>query len=414
MHELSHDNHSVLRRRQIFYIAGYEVLRMVVHYDRLGRQLEIFKRTWDISAVASAAQERECGLSWSIDASGPNWQTRADYEVWGWDDIVRADAAISSPRRLWNAAVAYFDFLFTGTIFRYVKANAPYFLFTVVPPLEIVLFAAIAVLAGYGLAQALGLDGAMRVSVIVAVGLAGFFLLLRWPGRRWQVEQALDDWIFSRAYIRGRRPDLDARLEAFAGRLIACARKGAADEIVVVGHSLGATLAIDVVARALARDPDLGRRGVAINILTVGATIPKCALHPAGTRIRQAIAKVVAEPSIHWTEIHTRGDPISFYRFDPASLRRIDRDRVDRKPAIRRVQIHDMLLPESYKRIRMRVLRMHYQVVSANDRLCSYDYFMMACGPIPFGVWTVSPQGLLDFLGRDGGVNSRQPSAVVS
>jgi hypothetical protein len=121
-------------------------------------------------------------------------------------------------------------------------------------------------------------------------------------------------------------------------------------------------------------------------------------LHPAATRIRQAIHVVVAEPSIHWAEIHSRGDAISFYKFDPALLRKIDGDKLAGKPVIRRVQIHDMLRPQTYARIKMRVLRMHYQSVSANDRRSKFDYFMMALGPVPFQRWIVSPDGLREFF----------------
>jgi len=175
---------------------------------------------------------------------------------------------------------------------------------------------------------------------------------------------------------------------------------------VIVGHSLGAIFAVEIAARALARDPELGRHGVSINILTVGATIPKCTLHPAAERIRERVAQVADEPSIHWAEYQSRGDPISFYRFDPLLLRRIDGDRLDRQPLIRRVQIHDMLRPETFARHRLRVLRLHYQSVMANERRAPYDYFLMACGPVPFAAWTASSGGLLDFVNTDGSVRT--------
>ena len=387
-----------VRRRQMFFIAGYELLPPVAHYNRFVRQLEIFERTWGTAATASSMRQGDRQLSWSVEASGANWQTHTVWEFWSWDHIVRADNSKHFLWRLGHATIAYLDLLFTGTIFRYLSANARYLFFALVPPLAIGLFGIVALVAGIGFAQALQLTGAARIVIIAATGVSGFFLLLRWPGRRWRIEQALDDWIFTHSYMRGRRRDVDARLETFAARLVVCARECTSQEIVIVGHSLGATLALDVVARALALDPDLGRHGTAVNILTLGATIPKNALHPAANRTRQAIHVVVAEPSIHWAEIHSRGDAISFYKFDPAMLRKIDVDKLAGKPVIRRVQIHDMLQPRTYSRIKMRVLRMHYQSVSANDRRSKYDYFMMALGPVPFRRWIVSPDGLLDFF----------------
>jgi hypothetical protein len=103
---------------------------------------------------------------------------------------------------------------------------------------------------------------------------------------------------------------------------------------------------------------------------------------------------------VHWVEYQSRADPISFYRFHPATLRRIrgTDDEFAAKPPVRRVHIKDMLQPETFARYRLRVLRLHYQFVMANERRASYDYFMMICGPLPTKTWTTSPSGLLDFF----------------
>lgn len=389
-------------RRQIFFVAGYDPVLPQQYYRRFARQLEIFKRTWKVEATPSKPHEDEGCLSWSVATSGPDWRVSTDFELWAWDDIVHKASARPSPLRIWDAAGVYLEFLFNGTVARYVKANPRYFLFAVVPPLEIFAFAAVAVLTGLYMAKFFELAGIVRPVTIGAIGVAGFLLLLRWPGRRFRVEQALDDWIFCWEYVHGRRPDVEARLEIFAERLVACVQKHSADEIVIVGHSFGATFAMDVVARALARDQDLGRRGPPIGILTVGATIPKCTLHPAAHRIRAAVAKVAAETPIYWAEYQARSDAINFYKFHPVTLRRIERDLHSHRPTIRLVQFHDMLRPETYALITMRILRLHYQLVSANERHWTYDYYMMACGPIPFAAWTVAPIGILDFMNTDG------------
>ena len=51
--------------------------------------------------------------------------------------------------------------------------------------------------------------------------------------------------------VHGRRPDVEARVDRFAEALVARCRDAAVDEIVVLGHSMGSTLAVEVVARAL-------------------------------------------------------------------------------------------------------------------------------------------------------------------
>jgi hypothetical protein len=141
---------------------------------------------------------------------------------------------------------------------------------------------------------------------------------------------------------------------------------------------------------------------VSVCVLTIGATIPKFALHPRAHRIRETIARAVAEPLIAWVEYQSRADTISFYRFDPVALKRIAGDRLDGKPVIRRVQIHDMLSPESFARYRRNVLRLHYQSVMANERPAPYDYYLMVCGPAAFADWTMAPLGFLDVVTETG------------
>ena len=236
---------------------------------------------------------------------------------------------------------------------------------------------------------------------------------MRWPGQRWSVLHGLDDWIFSWEYVHDRRPDVKARVDRFAEALVARSRDAAVDEIVVVGHNMGSTLAVEVVARALEIDPNLGRHGPAVCLLTVGSTIPKFALHPAGERFRHHAAQIVAEPSIAWAEYQARSDLISFYKFDPVKLARFYGDPRRGKPLMRRVWIQDMLTPRTYWRIRARFMRVHHQFVMANERRSTYDYFMMVCGPIPFARCTLAPTGPVELIASDGAVVDEPASPVL-
>ena len=407
----------MVRRRHVYHMAGYDPIDPGAQHRRFARQLDVFQRTWNVeTSVSELAQDSEQSRAWwTVCARGPNWQVETVHEILLWDDIVRADFRRPLPVRLFVAVRAYLDFIITGTMFRYIVANQRYAIFFLFPILSVVLFAAVGWFFARLLTGFLGLDGFAAAALGVPTGLVLFLVLMRWPGRRWRVEQLLDDWICAHDYIHGGRPDIDARLDHFAQTLLARAREEGLDEIVLVGHSLGAMLVLDVIVRALARDASFARRGAAVSVLTIGATIPKFALHPRAQAIRARIARIVAEPSIAWTEYQSRADTISFYKFDPVSLRRIDDDRHDGKPVIRRVQIHDMLLPETFERCRTHVLRLHYRSVMANDRRAPYDYFLMACGPVSFADWTTSPLGFLDFLAADGTYrDGAQPRVVVA
>jgi pimeloyl-ACP methyl ester carboxylesterase len=235
-------------------------------------------------------------------------------------------------------------------------------------------------------------------------------MLMRWPGGRWRVRQALADWIFARALMYGRRPAMGARLEQFAQRLVAAARAGGCDEIIVVGHSLGATVALLAIARALEADSEFARCGPKICLLTVGSTIGKLALHPAAERLRACTARVAAEESLEWTEYQARRDVISFYGFDPVMLKRFRGRSPTFKPHIRLIGMKELLTPPTYKRNWLRQMRLHYQFVMANEVRAQYDYFMIVCGPAELTRLSLAPRGVLDVFGDDGSL--RAPTQV--
>jgi hypothetical protein len=391
------------KRRCVYHLAGYGPIG--ANWHRLfNRELTTFTRTWNVSAQASAASPQPAASSthWRVTTSAPNWRVETEYAMLVWDDIILSDFARPITARLARSALAFLDIMLTGTAARYFKATWQYGLFFLFPFVLLLVFGFVAVAIAHYLATALTSSPALAAVYLVALSAAIFIALLFWPGQRWGVQHGLDDWIFSWDYLYGRRPDMEARLDRFAEALVARSHDATLDEIVIVGHSMGATLAVEVVARALAIDPDLGRHGPVVCLLTVGSTIPKFTLHPAGERFRRHAEQIVAEPSIAWTEYQARSDLVSFYKLDPVRLTRFPGDPRRGKPLMRRVWLHEMLTPRTYWRIRLRFMRLHHQFVMANERRSTYDFFMLVCGPIPFARFTLAPTGAAGLIASDG------------
>ncbi len=394
----------MIARRHVFHVAGYDPIDVPSQHRRFVRELATFASTWNVAASASELQRAADAPAgcWTVTTRGPDWEVETTVEPLAWDDLILVDLARPDTHTLADAAITFADMVASGTMFRYFAAFWRFGLFFLAPFLAVALFVGVALLVGRAITEAVAPGGLRGVLLTLAIGLCVFALLWRWLARFWRVKHMLGLWIFARAYTRGRRADIEARLDEFAERVLACARRAAVDEIILVGHSIGANFVVDILARALRRDPDLGRHGPAICALTVGATIPKVALHPAGERQRAATQALAAEPSIAWAEYQARDDIISFYKFDPVALRRITEEGGAGKPLIRRVQIHDMLKSPTFWRRRARFMRLHYQFVMANERRGTYDYFMMVCGPVPFARIIAEPRGPVDAIAADG------------
>src|SRR2546430_8130719 len=98
----------MVRRRHVHHVAGYDPIDAGAQYRRFARELDVFRRTWNIDANVSAlAQGHEPWRAWcTVRARAANWQVEAVPEALLWDDIVRGDFTRPPPARPLKAARA--------------------------------------------------------------------------------------------------------------------------------------------------------------------------------------------------------------------------------------------------------------------------------------------------------------------
>ena len=176
--------------------------------------------------------------------------------------------------------VAFADFLWNGAFLGYLRSNWRYAGFFLYP---YVLLAAMAIVALVG-----GIAGQQPEQLGVRRGCASrrTFRGSATMAGKTSVRPA------PRRYIHGQDAVLGPRLDRVAERLCEAARDNEADEVLVLGHSLGAVLAIDLLDRALRLEPRLGQNGSAVAFISVGSSIPKIGLHRGAARFRASVERV--------------------------------------------------------------------------------------------------------------------------
>jgi len=168
----------------------------------------------------------------------------------------RSCAAIT--RRLAGSSLAFLDIMLTGSAVRYFKANWQYGLFFLFPFVLLLVFLVVAVVVAITVATSLLSSYALQVASFVTLTAAIFIALLRWPGSDGAYSTGWKTGFFSWDYLYGRRPDVEARVDRFAEALVARSRDAAVDRDRSRRTQQGSTLAVEVVARALEIDPNLG------------------------------------------------------------------------------------------------------------------------------------------------------------
>ncbi len=397
----------MIRRRHVIYVEGYDPQGAEGYYNLFTRSWKRFLNIWPLRAKVGPLQiDSEDFAHWDIEAAGPNWQVDTRYEFLRQEQMIRGNMAEPLWRQVPRAIGWALEYFLTGTIFRVFRASWHYGLALVFFQFGLLLWLTLSVVAGWLAAFAAVRYAGMppAVSFIAgAVAALGCFVLLKPLANRFMIIQINSHWPYLVDYARGNPSCFDAPVEAAAWRLVEAARANAADEIVVIGHSGGGVLGPAVMARALAMDPDVGRHGPKVVLLTLGSIMPGAGVDPQASALHKIIERVAVEPSVRWIDVQSRKDILNFYDFDPVAGIGVDAGPARCNPLIWKVRFREMLSPELYKRIRVNFFRMHYQFIMANDRRAAYDYFMLTCGPVPVEEWATRGNEVVAAFGPDAG-----------
>lgn len=318
--------------------------------------------------------------------SGPGWCVETRHDLIGWDDLIAAQRKANAWTRLCGGLAAGWDFASHGALVGYLSHAWRYAGFFLYPYLALLGAVVLGLLAAL-LSAGLGMPG--WLSALFGTCLAAFGLW-RVLGHS-HVGHLLDDWIFARQVVHGFDQEISTRLTLAARELNATAIDR---HVTVVGHSLGAVLAAQMLDEAIGQSA----ASPPVAWLTIGSSILKIAFHRHAVRLRDQLARIAAAPRVQWTEYQAVSDVMNFFRTNPVSVLGID----GKSPLVRKVRFSQMLNRDYYASIRLNFFRLHCQFISANDKRASYDYFMTICGPFDPVALCTSRGGAVGWIGDRG------------
>jgi hypothetical protein len=369
-------------------------------------QLRRFCNLYGVRATMSKieAPEKRRAARWMIETAGADWKVATSYEFLRWEDIIRRDFARPDWWAIIAALRAISVWLLDGWFFRIFRAHWRFGLFVAYPFVLLLCWIVTSASAGAlvaaltsQLTTAKSLPELLGLSVAAAV----FAALLKGTESRTYMIYLFQDLASTYQYARRKRLDWEERLEDFAGYLVEAAQAGTADEIVIVGHSSGSFLAVDVLARALGRDPKLGSHGPRVVLLTVGANLPVVGFQPCAGWFRDQLARIAVEDTIDWFDYQSRRDVMNFFPFDPIAGHGIEIKNHRSNPKVLRVQFRDIVKAERFAWLRWHFFSLHFQFVMANERPAAYDYFMIVGGPFSLALRAAMPEDVTEAVGHD-------------
>lgn len=376
MPEEKRTNLTIVKRRRAVHISGFEPTATEVLDRRMNSGLRRFAALWGAESTCGSPVVSEDGrvMTWQVETVGSNWTTHCNYTILRWDELMLRYTGRSWAGRMIHGYKALFEFVLTGTLRQYFKAQVRYGLFFVYPLLALLGFLLLGSLAGFVAAW-------VGASVLVGalIGIAVFLLSLRLIGSYFYLDFALADWAFAADLARRDVAGLDDILDQFTRVVVEAIHDPDADEVLLSGVSLGAVMMIEALARAYATTPGLEKAASRAAFLTVGSSIMKIGLHPAAEGLRSAVERIGSERSLFWVEYQARVDPINFFGTNP--VRDLGK-KATGSPLVREIRIRDMMSAEDYRRGQRNSLYLHRQFVMPNAKRYFYDFYHMGFAPL--------------------------------
>lgn len=386
-----------VRRRHVFYLSGFDP-QGAPHYHRLYRDEAARQASVSGYRIEVGPRRKQTPISaaWSVRFQAPNPESEVltTYEFGRWDEVIRAHwprLRLSVARM---ALTATWRYARAGALWRLLRWSWPGVL-AIAMPVLLVAALAIAALGGVALALwAMEATGPWLPWAGLALWLGALTALGVWADNRWHMSWLVRTYDFAIRQADGLAPQLDERLGALGARLAAIVRGTEVDEVLVVGHSLGTAIAVSVVARALALDPDADWRKA--SLLTLGHCIPLLSFMPQASWFRSELGRVADVLEGRWIDFTAPPDGCCAALVDPVAATADDGARHP-APKLLSPRFVQLFEPDAYRSVRGDKFRCHFQYILASQRPGDYDYFAITAGPLRLADRYAAQASITDF-----------------
>ena len=371
-----------VKTRRVFYIPGYDPI-----HPR--RYRELYRKEGAAQAEISGydinlrPKTTKGGYGWRVDGAMDDADVVADFEVLVWSDIVRdsmEQGIWATYRQLFRTAWCYIG---SGTLWPLIKLRKGPFVASLYP----VVFLLVQALLAFAVAAAIW----WGISLVLpwwagVVGLTVVPFILKWfkdNDNRFLAYYLMHDYSYSASTDGANPPELEARMAEFGDRIAEVLEKDT-DEVLIVGHSSGAHLAVSVISDLL-RDERVKPDGPALSFLSLGQVVPMVSFLPKAHRLRADLGYLCQKEEITWVDVSAPGDGCAFALCDPVSVTGVAPKSGKRWPLILSAAFTQTLSPERWKQLRWAFFRLHFQYLCAFDNPGDYDYFQITAGPLTLG-----------------------------
>ncbi len=373
-----------VKTRQMFYIPGYDPVPPR-RYRELYRKEGADQAAISEYSIAMRPKSKEAqNFGWGISADIDGQKTDTETEILFWADIVQTSMDQNIPRTYLLLIRTAWEYIGSGALRGLMKLR--------IGPVLAALYPVAMLLLQLILAALLGLCTVYLGNLYIhwaagaVAGLAVFCIILWWFKRKDAQLFAyylMHDYGYSAKYRGQNPPELEARMAIFTDR-IAEAMTSDVDEVLVVGHSSGAHLAVSILAD-LIRQGRVSAQAPQLSLLTLGHVIPMVSFLRNADRLRADLNFLCQSDALAWVDVSAPGDGATFALCDPAAVSGVAPEGGHHLPLVLSAAFSQTLSEAKQKELGRRFFRLHFQYLCAFDLPGDYDYFKVTAGPQTLG-----------------------------
>jgi len=372
----ANEQNQQVHKRRVFYIPGYDPI-----HPR--RYRELYRKE---GAAQASISGYEIGLTpkttkgpygWHVRSQMDGAQVDADFEVLVWSDIVRDSmnqGIVATYLQLIRTAWTYIG---SGALRRLMRLRKGPVIAALYPVVFLLVQLMLALFAAWGLGWGLSFLHPWAAVLGFAV-VPPILMWFRKVDNKFFAYYLMHDYAYSARSRGANPPELEARMAAFTATIRA-AFETDVDEVLVVGHSSGAHLAVSILSDLIRGG--LPKDGPQLNLLTLGQVVPMVSFLPDAWRLRADLAYLSDRPEIAWVDVTAPGDGCAFALCDPVSVSGVAGPE-KKWPLVFSAAFTQTLSPETWNSLKRRYFRLHFQYMCAFDRPKDYDYFRITAGPL--------------------------------
>jgi hypothetical protein len=319
--------------------------------------------------------------SWDVTGRFEDEQVHTRYDFLRWDDIVRQHWPRGRWRLLERTVFASIRMWSNGVMWQSLKTSWPMAVAIMLPGFALVAVAAmmLATVASFGWLVSHG--HLLAGGLMLILGLPTWAALFAAAEGRTQMAWLMRSLACLVLQGRGQLEVLESRLDAFGSHVAQQLKGGQFDEVLLVGHSSGAMLAMSVMHRALgSAGRDFPADGPRMSLLTLGHCTPLLSQQPEADAFRRELADLALQTRLDWIDFGSPADGCCFALRDPTEFAGHKRSRTDHPKSLN-PRFFELFSAERYAAIKRDKFRCHFQYLMAAERKGAYDFFRMVGGP---------------------------------